>query len=471
MNLRLQLTGTPRKPKAVQSTEPQSPQVKKSMIKDAHPYQYPKIIRSATPNDKHTTKYLGDLHANWVSLDMQLIEAGLIEQSEKNFEKLCEVHKAPQPVLLKDYLEGEISGEDAASVNLREKKFELAKIMYKRDLTIVKEAFRKNTKVLNKDLHLGLGGDETCDREGNDAYFMEMVEFLVDEGCKLDKIMVSNHGIDFLYALKFKKCELYTGDHGLPFDTFSVQAGYATYSLQNLGKFMEWGIVSKERVMRFIDNYYIPRLMLVDIIRDKEREDAVTFVTHASMWPTSENPVLFLNELFDKFNVKCDLKKASAKELVEAINEVNVFFRKLVMDEEAHELLIEAFSDDDDILRKLIWNREKDTPVKAKTHLKYSMVNGHDSVLHEKDLSPELESMHACIDHEVGKRKEGGDYVPQTLHSVEITSSETPEKKVEKKKRRMAGLFLPMEEPHASSQSESSSEESSVRPGHAKADQ
>ncbi len=472
MRSRIQITVTPRKSTGTKSSVSLSPQVKKIAIEDAHPYDYPEEIRAAKPDDKRKTKYLGDLHANWVSLDMQLIHFGYIQQAKEKFMELCEVHKtAIQPVLLEKYIKEKVPGDDVDSVKKRVEQLDKAKGMYKKNLADVKEVFLNHTKVINKDLRLALGGDETADREGNDAYFMEEVEFLVDEGCQLDKILVSNHGIDFLYALKFKKCELYTGSHGLPFDTFSVATGPCNYSLQNLGKFIEWGIVSKERVTSFLDNYYIPRLILVDIIRDKERDDAVTIVTHASMWPTKKNPELFLKELFEKFHVECDLTTVTAKELVVAINQVNAIFRQLVMNEDAHEVLIKSFSDEDDILYKIIWNREKATPIKAQTHFKYSMVNGHDSALHEKELNQELEDAYICIDHESGKQKIAGDYPRKTIHSAEITSSETPVKKEEKKRRRMADIFPSIQELEARERSRDADEKVSARLGHAGEDQ
>jgi hypothetical protein len=219
---------------------------------------------------------------------------------------------------------------------------------------------------VNKQALLLLIGDETGDRRFCDFYTLKVLMRLKDANVPVE-IMLSNHGAEFVKAYE-------TQDR---FTASLMQDQQFSQSLSNTQVLIDKGYVSKEEVMRLIDQCYKPCLKALSYSLSED-QNSITIYSHAGIG------IKNIEYLANKLNVP--FRKENPVALAQTIDEINaVFTEEYVNKNKVHILLNpeqmmkgfcgEPIDQKEWPLVHMIWNRtydDLDRPAWA------FFVHGHD---------------------------------------------------------------------------------------------
>lgn len=469
---------------------PFSPQTKLvSLGKKVDIKEYPTDLRQPTANDKHIQFTLGDLHGQWLLFLWEEIKLGSIKLGDSEaqakinyyvFENLF-VEMAAVFERIK-VIESEFASSsdesESGDEQSEEKSVEETKTRYQEavdelnDLYLRFKEHLKCIKVINKDLSFALGGDETADRNGCDVCMIDNLVVLIEGGFQLNKIYASNHGFDFVVNAICRRFTLAEREDGYLFDTILVPESEFNESLHNLGRMIRCGIINGIELAKLVAKYYLPRLCIIDFIRDKDKSESKTFGTHAPNFHEEDaegNVKLFFQKLCDFHGLTCDLN--DPKDIKRCVDLINTRFRQWIMTH-TFEQISEELSDPEHPYRLAMCNREE---VAIKGPQGIFHIFGHCSKI--KRFPKAEHEGYDSVDHQTAK--EGLN--PGELDVAQSTFSATPVKEpttdtpataeASKRKRRKASIGLFACTPTKTVTKKVEIENTSARPGHAAANQ
>lgn len=389
----------------------------------------PSDIRVPQPDDINTQVSFGDLHGCVVSAAWQTYRLGSIKYPKEKFDKLCKIYLEHHPLdEVAKALESSSSEEEQTSTESgTSSDDEFTKIVEKYlDAEKEFDSFLESIEVVNKELTVEFRGDDTGDRGAEDEWTGKFIKKLIDLGLKI-KIMFSNHGAEYLYfvycLLRDENFELNELTNGLAFVPvqLSDEKEY-TMSLQNMAMLIMLKIIDRKTIVDFVENYYLPNLYLIDVLRDTRKEEAVTYITHAPNIPKNKKD-LHLIKLANFFKVTCDIE--DTKSHPDVADQINVAFRNWWKTTPRDEIK-KVLQDKKHIIHKTIWSREVALPAPHPKPRHFGF--GHTEVpevVEQKDKKGEL----AGIDSSVWK----GDTSSGVLRQSTTTFFQTPKKAQEPK--------------------------------------
>jgi hypothetical protein len=327
--------------------------------------QYPTDIRPVCSDDAHRQFSLPDLHGNVVLFVWILIKLGYVKLSKEKYDELVDLYLDHDPIVdLLKIFDVNASESDSSDAEIKQKseaeideEFDALLTKYRASLEKF-DNILESMEIVNLLLILALIGDETADRGRNDIFIARLIKKLIKSGLKI-KIFFSNHGAEFLFAVKFKKLGLSQASLESTTETVQLPEDQFTRSLQNLGELVKLGLVDKDELTEFIDQFYIPNLYLIDAVRDKSKDESVTYFTHAPNIPT-ELEELHLKQLADYYQLPCDLQ--DRKSHPDVAKQINDKFREWLMTASEDDVLA-VLKDDEHIINKTIWSRDIQLPL------------------------------------------------------------------------------------------------------------
>ncbi len=452
-----------------QSLPPKSPAVKLFKLNDFVFDKHPTVIKAETlAKLKYTTDhsgkyfYSGDAHANTLNLLGHAIVLGFVKlENESDFVdiyKMCRM-TSPQEFIKMLYDDRE-NYKVTGKINVIDMNGEKVMMSPKDFIKIQTKNFEKycrimdKMQVIDKVSLLRSIGDNLADRgRGGDHHMIVFMLNLLKKGCNF-KSKHSNHPLDFIaavllynlepskYAIRLDKdynlcnLEAYESEkntanaEGYYFDTLTQLTGTTNKSLHDMGWMMEWGAISKEYIVDFTRNYYVPNYYLMEVFRDKDKGILVS-ATHASIIADEDREedkdvpqdAVVIKDFFDSFGIRFDLTKpmnSNREKLLErTINvELNKAFQKKLLTGNKHAVLemLKHAEGKPHPVNYIAWNREH-FPVNVKNCIFGKHINGHD----DGYINNPSESM-VVINPSLGK----GDLEPGSMLILAGSFSFTP---------------------------------------------
>jgi hypothetical protein len=288
---------------------------------------------------------IGDLHGNAMKLMFMLVKHGIATNiDEADYNRLVAIYKTPKKDLTKKHLD--------------EFNQILSKIKF------------------SKDSLVRLIGDELADRGNNDYFTLKILEKLNEHKVPVE-IIVSNHSIEFIEA-----CEKQDDFHAP-----MLSQGHAQ-SMEKLQILVEKGIVARDEILAIANKSYKPTLRAISYSLSEDKKE-ITIYSHAGIGLNT------IKSLAQK--LKVEYKDATASELAQTIDSINVQFQKHVQNNTvntlyAREKMYEGYysinSDLSDApLEFIMWNRLYHHIDRLAVHSGYNVnfVHGHDSSDPTKD--------------------------------------------------------------------------------------
>ena len=288
---------------------------------------------------------IGDLHGNAMKLMFMLVKHGIATNiDEADYNRLVAIYKTPT--------------KDLTKKNLDEFNQILSKIEF------------------SKDSLIRLIGDELADRGNNDYFTLKILEKLNEHKVPVE-IIVSNHSIEFIEA-----CEKQDNFHAP-----MLSHGHAQ-SMEKLQILVEKGIVARDEILAIANKSYKPTLRAISYSLSEDKKE-ITIYSHAGIGLNT------IKSLAQK--LKVEYKDATASELAQTIDSINVQFQKHVQNNTvntlyAREKMCEGYYSihynlSDAPLEFIMWNRLYHHIDRPAVHSGYNVnfVHGHDSSDPTKD--------------------------------------------------------------------------------------
>lgn len=300
---------------------------------------YPPIINTKDRGpDWEVT--VGDLHGNAIKAIYFLISEGILQISKEDYERLFAIYnrfafettmRGPNPI--------------TKSKTVQELRAEIREFRTLLQKSTIDEI---GAQILARFI-----GDEVADRGKCDLFYLFLREKL-NQHKQRNKVAISNHGYEYIFAYEVG-------------ENLTSPLQDQALSMHNMNRLIEMGVVTRKEVLELIDNHYKPSLVALDYTWLENGD--LTIHTHAAVGLNNiialavklkipvklDEQTLHDSPHIDQVqkNIDSFIKMLASKDkqerniwLAQLIDQINIEFKKHVMNNTVHQICVARHIDE-----------------------------------------------------------------------------------------------------------------------------